>query len=72
MCSITKEDTQGVKQSFSDLLAKREAMDAMMWKTPEQTPLAQQQLVIPQKQVDVSKQQQKQVDIACILQGDVE
>ncbi len=66
---IIKEDTQGVKQSFSDLLAKREAMDAMMWKTSE--PLTQQQIIsIPQKQVDLTKQQQREADIKCLLEGD--
>jgi hypothetical protein len=82
----TKEDTQGVQASFSQLLAQREAMDAKMWAAPTKeeerkgTPpfgepkgsLTQTQTttLAVLKQEVLSNQQQRKADIDFVLEGD--
>jgi len=71
--SVQKEDTGVVNTSFQQLLAQREAMDAKMWAPPTQETIThepkQQSLVVIEKTV-VTKPQQKQSDIDCILGND--
>ena len=80
----TKEDTQGVQTSFSQLLAQREAMDAKMWAAPTKEderknthlfegpkgPLIQTTTLAVVKQEVLSNQQQRKADIDFVLEGD--
>jgi hypothetical protein len=70
VCPITKPDTQGTNASFQNLLAQREAMDAKMWSAPEKPQVQTALVVVEQKQN--TKQQQKEIDISCILGNDFE
>ena len=73
--SVQKEDTQQVSASFQQLLAQREAMDAKMWATPT-VPLAEPPkavttlVTLDVKTTKLSKEEQKQADINCLLGDD--
>ncbi len=71
VCPITKEDTQGTNASFQNLLAQREAMDAKMWSAPSPVEKTQSQtaLIVVEQKLK-TKQQQKDADIQCLLEGD--
>ena len=74
--SMTKEDTQGVQSSFSQLLAQREAMDAKMWSSPPpaETAIPSEKkefaIVSVEQKKPLSQQRQKEVDIECLLGDD--
>ena len=73
---MTKEDTQGVQTSFSQLLAQREAMDAKMWSspTPADIPATSEKkefaIVSVEQKKQLSQQKQKEADIQCLLGDD--
>ena len=72
--SGTKEDTQGVQTSFSQLLAQREAMDAKLWSAPTAVVSTEPHktttaIILAEKQ-QLNKQKQKEADIQCLLEGD--